>query len=215
MRARRRQLVHQPSELQRTERRLAYIPGAGDRWTRQHGRDPASFTWTIDTAAPSASITGGPSIRVTTRADVHLYGRRGGLLVRVPPRRRCVRHVCEPPRPGCPHGGLAHVHRARDRRGGKHRAGRQPYLDSRPHGTRDDDLVRAERSHGRHVRGLRLRLERGGLDVPVRARRRRVQRLQQPAELRRPDDKLTFSVYATDAAGNVDASPATFTWTIS
>ena len=64
MRARRRrvQLVHQPSELQRTERRLAYLPGAGDRsGLGNTDATPASFTWTIDTAAPSASITGGPS----------------------------------------------------------------------------------------------------------------------------------------------------------
>ena len=162
-----------------------------DSATRTRLPPPSPGPSTPQPPPPQSPV--GPPIRVTTRADVHLYGRRGGLLVRVPPRRRCVRHVCEPPRPGCPHGGVAHVHRARDRRGGKHRPGRQPYLDSRPHGTRDDDLVRAERSHGRHVRGLRLRLERGGLDVPVRARRRRVQRLQQPAELRRPDDKLTPS----------------------
>src|SRR5688500_16536287 len=65
-------------------------------------------------------------------------------------------------------------------------------MDGRPHGTRHDDLLSAQRSDGGYVRRLYLRLERGGFDVPVRARRRRLQRLHEPAELQRARRGLAY-----------------------
>ncbi len=62
---------------------------------------------------------------------------------------------------------------------------------------------------------LLLHLQRGRLDLRVPARRRRLHLLHQPEELHRPNPGLTrLQVRATDPAGNLDATPASYTWTI-
>ena len=58
--------------------------------------------------------------------------------------------------------------------------------------------------------------ERGGIDLPVSARRRRLFGLCEPSDLRRP--RLTGAIPsrsgATDAVGHPDASPASHGWTV-
>ena len=55
---RRRRLgrLHQPEELREPRRRQPHLPRARHRRRRQHRRHPASYTWLVDTTAPSSTI---------------------------------------------------------------------------------------------------------------------------------------------------------------
>ena len=64
-------------------------------------------------------------------------------------------------------------------------------------------------------RDVHVRLERGRRDLRVRARRRRVRGVRGAAPARGPDRPACTrcAVRAIDGAGNIDATPATRTWT--
>ena len=148
--------------------------------------------------------------------DVHLLRDRDRLDVRVRARRRRLLELHEPrglrgpcPKAATPSGCARRTSpgtrtpRRRSSRGWSTRA-RRTRRSARPRTTRR--TRRARPSPSAPPRGLDLR---------VRARRRRLLQLLEPEELcGLGDGSHTFRVRATDQAGNTDGSAAQFTWTV-
>ena len=170
---------------------------------------PATRTFTVDTTPPETTSGGG-------RPAVLVHVVRVGFDVRVQARRPGARsgvrlHVAAV----VGHAGRRHVHvlGPRDRRGGQHRpdAG-----DADVHGRHDaagDDVWRraARRSRSRRPR----RVRRSSASSTVRAATGSFQSCTSPRTLGTlADGTYTFWVRATDAAGNIDPTPATRTFTV-
>jgi hypothetical protein len=178
---------------------------------------PASYTWTVDTAAPSASITGGPSDPSSDAAPTFTFSADeagssfecrldGGAFA-----------TC-----ASPHGLAALTEgshtltvRAIDGAGnigpGDSRTwtvdltAPETTISSGPSDPTTDTFADFAFDSSEAGSTFRCELDGGGFSA--------CSSLQSYGGL--TTGSHTFSVHATDAAGNVDASPATFTWTIS
>ena len=176
---------------------------------------PASFTWTIDLTAPDTTLTAMPAGREQQRQRQLLLLRLGGRGLRVQARQRHVRRVYQPP-------GL---HRARRRQphlpGPRHRRRRQRrslprelHLDHRL--TAPDTTLTAMPAtisasanasfsfSATETGAFACQLDGGGFASCTSPQ----------AYTGLSAGSHTFQVRATDGAGNVDPSPASFTWTI-
>ena len=138
--------------------------------------DAATYTWTVDTAAPATTIR--PARRADQRRlrDVRLQRRRGRRL-RLPARRWRLGRVRLPAEYTDLADGEHTFQRARHRRRRQHGHGRDPRLDRRHRCAGDDDRRRTGGPDHRSGGALRVQRRRGRrLRVP--ARRRRVGRLR-------------------------------------
>ena len=77
-----------------------------------------------------------------------------------------------------------------------------------------DDHRRPEEQDQEEVRDLRVQLRRARVELPVQLRRQGIRGVHLPRTLKAGKGKHTFEVRATDAAGNVDPTPATQSWTV-
>ena len=204
--------LHLAEDLLRPERRLAHLRGACHRRRRQHRRDPASFTWTIDTrrARHVHRLGAAGRRRPRTGATFAFSVDRGRLDLRVPARRRLVgglllrrdRSAAWPTAP--------HLRRARDRRRGQHRCQpRQLHLDDRHRGAEHDDHREPERpvnSASATFSSLETRAGRpssAGIDGGAWGACSSPKTYTGLAE-----GSHTFESRAIDAAGNMDLTPA-------
>ena len=201
----------------RAWRRVAHLRGARDRCGRQHGRDAREPHLDDRLDGAEDDITGARPSDNRRRRELLLLLEARRLELRVQARRRPLRLLHEPEELLGPRSRLPHL------RGARHRRGRQHGRDARePRGRGRSTLDGAQETHHRRRRRASTRRaraspsrQRGGLDLRVQARRRRLHRLHEPQEPTRPWRRSPrFSVRATDAAGNTDATPASHTWTI-
>ena len=178
---------------------------------------PASFTWTIDTAAPSASITGGPSDPSNDAAPTFTFTADeagspfeclldGGAFA-----------ACTSPHglAALTEGSHTFTVRAIDGAGNTGPGDSRTWtvdltapettISSGPSDPTADTFADFAFDSNEAGSTFRCELDGGGFSA--------CSSLQSYGGL--TTGSHTFSVYATDAAGNVDASPATFTWTIS
>jgi hypothetical protein len=178
---------------------------------------PASFTWTVDTAAPTASITGGPSdpsndagptFTFTADESGSSFECRldGGTF-----------SACTSPHglTGLTDGSHIFTVRAVDAAGNTgpddnrtwtvDLTAPQTTISSGPSDPTPDTFADLAFDSSEASSTFRCELDGGGFSACTSP--------QNYSGL--AAGSHTFSVYATDAAGNVDGTPATFTWTIS
>ena len=189
---------------------------------------PASFTWTIDTAAPDTQITGHPADPSSSaNAGFAFSGSDGGSGVAS---FQCRRDSSKPPigRPAArrkdlprPRRRLPQLRSPGGRPGRQHR--RDPgelQLDDRH---RAPPTPRSTRPPGRLSSSAAPRFGFSGSDTAARASPRFQCRLDagafaactSPKQLQRPRRRLPQLRSPGDGqAGNLDATPASFTWTI-
>ena len=179
--------VHQPEDYH-GPRPGAHLRGRATDAAGNTDASPASFTWTIDLAAPQTTITASPPIPTTTPTRASPSApRRGRVELRVQARRRLVRRCTSPKSYTVARGRVAHVRGTRDRRCGQHRfharratRGRSTSPPRRRRSTRARPIrpMRPERaSTSARTRAAELR---------VQARRRFVRFVHQPEELHGP-----------------------------
>ena len=185
---------------------------------------PATRTFTVDTAAPDTTIDTGPTGTINDDvADVHVLVERDRLDVRVPARRprRRDRHyaTCTSPRASrsLADGTYTFPVRATDAAGNVDAtpATRTFTVDTDRAG-HDDHAARRAPSASRRATFTFSSTE-AGLDVrvPLDGRRGTFAACTSPRPTpASPTGAHTFAVRATDAAGNVDATPATRTFTV-
>ena len=150
---------------------------------------PASFTWTIDTAAPNTTITAQPSDPSnSTGADFSFTSSEGGSTFECQLDGGGWSSCTSPEELHRPERRLAHLRGARDRRRRQHRPdARELHLDDRHGRARHHDHRAAERPVERHRAELLVQLLRGRLDLRVPARRRRLVLLHLAQGLHRPE----------------------------
>ena len=176
---------------------------------------PASRTFTVDTIAPDTTITGGP-----TRHRRARRARRSRSPRPRPARRSSARSTAPPSAParratpGLGQGAHTFQVRATDAAGNIDAHARDADLDRRHRRARHDDHRRPDAAPS-HVdeRDVHVHLDRDRRDVPVP--------LDGAAFGACPagytglaQGSHTFQVRAIDAAGNIDATPASRTWTV-
>ena len=149
---------------------------------------PATHTWTIDTTAPDATITNGPSEpdRLDRRdLRVLLVGPERDL--RVPARRRRLLGLHQPQDLQRAVAGLAHLPGARDRRRREHRHRRLGHLDDRHDRAHGHDHQRpAEPDRARPSASFSFTSNDAGATLRVPARRRRLLGLHDSRDLPEP-----------------------------
>ena len=197
-------------------RRRAHVRGPRDRRRRQHRRDarqPRTFTVDTDRARTRRSRAGRPARR-TTRTPTFAFtsdeaGSTFECRVDAAAFATCTHAVHDRARSA--DGAHTFEVRAIDAAGNVDAtpASRTFTVDTAAPG--HDDHRRPDRPDERHARRRSRSRRRGRLDVRVprrrRARSRPAPRRSRPRAL--ADGAHTFEVRATDAAGNVDATPAT------
>ncbi len=179
---------------------------------------PASYSWTIDLTSPDTTITSGPSGTVaSTSASFTFTSTETPATFECSPRRRRVRglHRAAPTFTGLGQGAHTLSVRAVDSAGNADPTPSTRALDRRHRRAGHDHHLRPDRHRRLDLGVLHLHVDREPGDVPVLARRRRVRELHREPELHRPRQGAhTLAVRAIDSAGNVDASPASRSWTV-
>ena len=194
LRPRRRRLreLREPEELHEPDRRQPYLPGEGDRRRREHRRcgqlhvdDRHGRADGDDHRQPDE-----PEQQRQPELQLHLRGRRDVHLLA---RRRRLRELREPEELHEPDQWQPYLPGQGDRHGRQHRRRGQLHLDGRHGRAGLDDHGFADEPDIVDERKLLVHLDRDGLDLPVRARRRRVRSLHDPEGLQRPRSGATPS----------------------
>ena len=180
---------------------------------------PATYSWTVDTAAPETTIDSGPPTTSTSTSASFTFavrGRRRPTSARstAAPYAACTlagrRTPASPP--------ATHTLRgARDRRGRQRRPEPgDPRLDGRPaRRTRRSTPGRRPRPRARPPTFTFSSNEAGAtFECALDARRVQLLRLARPRTRRSATGTHEFRVRAKDSAGNVDPTPASYTWTV-
>ena len=190
----------------------AHLRGPRAQRRRRPGGTPASRAFTVDTAAPDTTITGGPTgtVASTTATFTYTSTEAGSTF-------QCALDgaafgACPASYTGLAQGAHTFQVRATDPAGNTDGtpASRAWTVDT----VAPDTTIPAGRAAAsvdqRHVH---VHLDRVRLDVPVRARRRRLRRL--PGRLHRARPGRAHLPGPRDRrVGNTDASPASRTWTV-
>ena len=173
-----------------------------------------TYTWTIDTAAPTVTITQQAQRRRATSSrppspsppasrNLRMQARRSGAL----PRARSPKSYARPCRRH------AQLRGQGDRRCRQRRARDDLHLDDRHGRADDDDHRQARRSEQRHLAELRLRGERARrARVPIGRRALRALHVAEDLH-RRCRRRAHLLRRGIDAAGNAGAA-STYSWTI-
>ena len=229
MPSRRRRLrrLHQPAGLLRSRRRLPHLRSPGRPTTAGNvDQTPASFAWTIDTTAPNTSIgSSPPALSNSANASFSFSGTDvGGSGVASFECRRdgAAFAACTSPQA---YSGLArrlpYLRSAGGRHGREHRR-----HSGAPRPGPSTPPRRTPRSAPVHRRSPTAPTRASASPEPTPAARAlRASNAvatappSPPAPARRPtrglaDGSHTFEVRATDTAGNVDQTPASFAWTV-
>ena len=147
---------------------------------------PASFTWTIDTAAPTRRSTPPADPSTSTAASFSFSSSEPGSTF------ACQLDgggysACTSPKSytGLADGAHTFQVRATDAAGNTDPTP-PSYLDHRHDRARHDDRHRARQPDQQHDAPASASRQRAGLDLRLPARRRRLRRLHQPQELQRP-----------------------------
>ena len=145
-----------------------------------------SYTWTIDTVAPTVTLSIKPPNPTNDATPDFRVQRERDDLRRLPvqARRRRLRRLHEPEDTSGNGRRIAHLHGEGERHGGKHGAD-ELHLDDR-HRSADDHAGRAA-AEPLQRRNADLHLQRGrghARRLPVQARRWRLRRLHEPEDIR-------------------------------
>ena len=181
---------------------------------------PATRTFTVDTTAPDTTINSGPTGTIAATTASFAFSSEAGATFECKldrPSGAGTYATCTSPQAysGLTDGAYTFSVRAKDAAGN---VDATPATRTFTVDTTAPDTTHHQRDHGR-LRVVRVH-QRGGRDVRVQARPARPAPAPTPrAPRRRPtrgltDGTYTFSVRASDAAGNVDATPATRTFTV-
>ncbi len=176
----------------------------------------AAYTWTIDTAAPTAAITQKPAALSNDNSPTFSFtASQAGSYVRLQAGRGRLRYVRLPEGiHRCPRR-PPHVRRQGDRPGRQHERGDELHVDGRHRRAGDAAHRQAERPEQRHHADLLVRGRRGGSTFACKLDAGAFSPVRFADDPRHPlaPGPHTFSVRATDPAGN-PGPPASHTWTI-
>ena len=203
-------------------RRARRDVGAGRSALRAGRRSaPPTNAAATDTTPPETSITTARAIDDGDERDVRVHRDAGRLDVRVQARRRRLRRVHEPEGLQRPGRRSAHVQRARHRPGGQHRRHAR-HADVDDHAaprTRRPPTPRSPRARtrrrSRRAPSFAFTASDAGATFECKLDASSFATCSSPKGYSGlTTGAHTFSVRASDAAGNADATPATQTWTI-
>ena len=153
---------------------------------------PATWSWTVDTAAPDTSITSEPNDPTSSAAaSLSFTSTETGSSFQCQLDANTYAACTSPSTiTGLLDGSHTFSVRATDAAGNTDANARHVHLDRGHWPAGHDDHVAADESLDSHVGELLVRVERGGLDVPVPARRRILCRLLVADEPERPRGRL-------------------------
>ena len=194
-------------------------------------QSPACFNWSVDTTAPQTQIDTHPAALANAAAANFTFSgdrprRLGRRLLRMPPRRRPawrLAHCTSPRELQRPRRGLPQLRSQSDRQRRQRRCHPAAlHLDAwtpTAPATQIDTQPAEPRQRRRrplHLLGVRRRrLGRRLLPMPPRLRQLATGRCSSPQDFSGlADGPHSFEVRAIDNAGNADAAPASFSWTV-